>query len=493
VPRRTPPASFRGTLRPYQLRGLSWLSFVVERGFGGCLADDMGLGKTVQVLALLATRRAPGAPAPRGPDLVVCPTAVVLNWAKEAKKFTPGLKVFVHQGVGRARDAAAFAPAVAKSDVVVTSYAIARRDEALLTAVRWGAVIIDEAQNLKNPNALQTRALRSLDAESKFGLTGTPVENHLRDLWSIFDVTVPGLLGGATRFARTFETPARNGDATAHARLARRVGPFLLRRTKRDPAIAADLPPLQLQDLACELTPEQVALYQAMTEATFQGIEDKDGMQRRAHILAALTRFKQICNHPESFEPERPEVLFGRSGKLDRVLDVLEELLAEEQRVLIFTQFMEMGRILQRALAARFELAAGFYHGSLTGAQREALVEAFQAGTGSPVLILSLRAGGTGLNLTAASAVIHYDRWWNPAVEDQATDRAHRIGQTRRVNVYRLVTEGTLEERVAELLETKRALADKILGGADEGWITEMDDRALRTFLSLGAAAKEGA
>ncbi|MDB4929553.1 MAG: SNF2-related protein [Myxococcaceae bacterium] len=493
VPAIAAPAGFRGALRPYQERGLSWLAFLAAQGFGGCLADDMGLGKTVQVLALLATRRAPGAPAPRGPDLVVCPTAVVINWAKEARKFTPGLSVFVHQGLGRERDAGAFAQAATKSDVVVTSYAVARRDEALLTAVRWGAVIIDEAQNLKNPNALQTRALRNLDAESKFGLTGTPVENHLRDLWSIFDVTVPGLLGGATRFARTFETPARNGDATAHARLARRVGPFLLRRTKRDPAVAADLPPLQLQDLACELTPEQVALYQAMTEATFQGIEDKDGMQRRAHILAALTRFKQICNHPESFEPERPAVLFGRSGKLDRVLDVLEELLAEEQRVLIFTQFMEMGRILQRALAARFKLDAGFYHGSLTTAQREALVEGFQAGTGSPVLILSLRAGGTGLNLTAASAVIHYDRWWNPAVEDQATDRAHRIGQTRRVNVYRLVTEGTLEERVAELLETKRAMADKILGGADESWITEMDDRALRAFLSLGAAAKEGA
>ena len=491
VPPLEAPASFRGTLRPYQERGLSWLAFLAAQGFGGCLADDMGLGKTVQVLALLATRRAKGATPPRGPDLVVCPTAVVINWAKEAKKFTPALRVFVHQGLGRERDPAAFAKAVAKSDVVVTSYAIARRDEATLTPVRWGAVIVDEAQNLKNPNALQTRALRGLDAESKFGLTGTPVENHLRDLWSIFDVMVPGLLGGSTRFARTFETPARNGDPKALARLSRRVGPFLLRRTKGDPAVAADLPPLQVQDLPCELTREQTALYQAMTEATFEGIADKDGIQRRAHILAALTRFKQICNHPESFEPERPEVLFGRSGKLDRVLDVMEELLAEEQRVLIFTQFMEMGRILQRALAARFKLDAGFYHGGLSAAQREALVEAFQGAKGPPVLILSLRAGGTGLNLTAASAVIHYDRWWNPAVEDQATDRAHRIGQTSRVNVYRLVTEGTLEERVAELLETKRAMADKILGGSDESWITEMDDRALRAFLSLGGGARE--
>ena len=491
VPQLKAPASFKGTLRPYQERGLSWLAFLAAQGFGGCLADDMGLGKTVQVLALLATRRAKGSPPPRGPDLVVCPTSVVFNWSREAKRFTPTLKVHVHQGLGRERDPAAFAKSVEGADVVVTSYAIARRDEALLAAVRWGAVIVDEAQNLKNPNALQTRALRGLDAESKFGLTGTPVENHLRDLWSIFDVMVPGLLGGSTRFARTFETPARSGDPKALERLSRRVGPFLLRRTKRDPAVAADLPPLQLQDLSCELTREQTALYTAMTEATFKGIEDKDGIQRRAHILAALMRFKQICNHPESFEAERPDALFGRSGKLDRTLEVLDELLAEGQRVLIFTQFVEMGRILQRALAARFKLDAGFYHGGLNASQREAMLDAFQRPDGPPVLILSLKAGGTGLNLTAASAVIHYDRWWNPAVEDQATDRAHRIGQTRRVNVYRLVTEGTVEERVAELLETKRAMADKILGGADESWITEMDDRALRAFLSLDKRAKE--
>ncbi len=493
VPQLKAPGTFTGSLRPYQERGLSWLAFLATQGFGGCLADDMGLGKTVQVLALLATRRLKGAPAPRGPDLVVCPTAVVINWAKEAKKFTPSLKVHVHQGLARERDAEAFAKAAAGADVVVTSYAIARRDEALLTPVRWGAVVIDEAQNLKNPNALQTRALRGLDAESKFGLTGTPVENHLRDLWSIFDVVVPGLLGGATRFARTFETPARNGDGKALDRLSRRVGPFLLRRTKRDPAVAADLPPLQVQDLDCELTREQTALYQAMTEATFEGITDKAGIHRRAHILAALTRFKQICNHPESFEKDKPDALFGRSGKLDRTMEVLEELLASGQRAVIFTQFNEMGRILQRALATRFQVEADFYHGGLTAPQREAMVEAFQDPEGPPAFIVSLKAGGTGLNLTAASAVIHYDRWWNPAVEDQATDRAHRIGQTKHVNVYRLVTVGTLEERVAELLETKRALANKVLAGADESWITEMNDSALRAFLSLDGRAREEA
>ncbi|MEZ4409419.1 MAG: DEAD/DEAH box helicase [Polyangiales bacterium] len=493
VPQLTAPEDFRGALRPYQQRGLSWLAFLAAQGFGGCLADDMGLGKTVQVLALLATRRADGAPRPRGPDLVVCPTAVVVNWSKEAKKFTPSLKVYVHQGLDRERDAKGFAKAAAKAQVVVTSFAIARRDEALLSAVRWGAVIVDEAQNLKNPNALQTRALRGLDAECKFGLTGTPVENHLRDLWSIFDVVVPGLLGGATRFARAFETPARNGDAAALARLSRRVGPFLLRRTKRDPAVAADLPPLQVQDLDCELTKEQSALYQAMTEAVFEGLTDKAGIHRRAHILAALTRFKQICDHPECFTKERPDKLFGRSGKLDRAMEVLEELFAEEQRAVIFTQFHEMGRILQRALATRLGVEADFYHGGLSASQREAVVESFQSPDGPLALVVSLKAGGTGLNLTAASAVIHYDRWWNPAVEDQATDRAHRIGQTRKVNVYRLVTTGTLEERVAELLDAKRALASSVLAGADESWITEMDDAALRRFLSLDGGAREEA
>ncbi|MEZ4389661.1 MAG: DEAD/DEAH box helicase [Polyangiales bacterium] len=490
VPQLEAPKGFQGTLRPYQARGLSWLAFLAEQGFGGCLADDMGLGKTVQVLALLATRRAPGATAPRGPDLVVCPTAVVTNWSREAKKFTPSLRVYVHQGLDRAKEKRLDA-AIQRADVVITSFAIARRDEDALSAVRWGAVIVDEAQNVKNPAAQQTRVLRGLEAESKFALTGTPVENHLKDLWSIFDVMVPGLLGGPTRFARVFETPARNGDAGALARLSRRVGPFLLRRTKSDPAVAADLPPVQEQDIACELSREQAALYEAMFEATFKGITDKDGISRRAHILASLMRLKQICDHPECFETQRPDALLSRSGKLDRALELIEELLEEGQRVLIFTQFTEMGRILQRALAARFKVDAGFYHGGLTGPQREAMIDGFQSEKGPPVLILSLRAGGSGLNLTAASAVIHYDRWWNPAVEDQASDRAHRIGQTRKVNVYRMVTEGTLEERIAELLEQKRALAEKILGGADESWITEMDDRALRAFLSLDRGAKE--
>ena len=489
VPRKEPPKGFRGTLRPYQLRGLAWLSFITTNGFGGCLADDMGLGKTVQVLAMLALRRedAPKAPA----SLVVCPTAMVLGWAREAERFTPGLRVVVHQGGERAVDAETLAARVRDADLVVTSYALVRRDAEALGAVTWDIVIADEAQNLKNPDAQQTRVLRGLSSHARLCMTGTPVENRIRDLWSIFHVAIPGLLGGPTRFARTFGTAVRSGDARAMERLGGRIGPFLLRRTKADPGIAADLPPKQEQDEYCVLTREQAALYRAMTDATLDGLADTTGMTRRAHILGALTRFKQICDHPECFATDRPEQLAGRSGKFDRALDLVEELVDEGQRVLVFTQFVEMGRMLQRALGARLGAEIEFYHGGLTPAQREAVVDAFEDADGPPVLVLSLRAGGTGLTLTAASAVLHYDRWWNPAVEDQATDRAHRIGQTRKVNVYRMVTRDTVEERIAAMLVAKRGLAQKVLASAGEEWITELDDDALRRFLTLGTLAEE--
>jgi SNF2 family DNA or RNA helicase len=490
VPLLDAPESFKGTLRPYQQRGLSWLSFLVERGFGGCLADDMGLGKTVQVLALIAHRRR-AAKKKLPPELVVCPTAVVINWSREAKRFVPELKVYVHQGAGRATEPAAFKAKTEGADLVVTSYALIRRDRELFEKATWDVVAADEAHNLKNPSALQTRALKALPSDRRVALTGTPVENHLTDLWSIYDFTMPGLLGGTTRFARTFTTPLRRGDTKAMERLQKRVGPFLLRRTKEDPGIAADLPPKQEQETWCDLTREQVALYQAMTEATVEGIEDKKGIHRRAHILAALLRFKQICNHPENFKTERPDDLFSRSGKLDRLMELVEELVMESQATLIFTQFTEMGRIIQRAIYDRMSLEVDFYHGGLTAKEREEIVEWFNDPAGPPVLIVSLKAGGTGLNLTRASAVIHYDRWWNPAVEDQATDRAHRIGQTRKVNVYKFVTRGTLEERIMNLLEAKRELAEQVLGSSDESWITEMNNQELRDFLALGSTTSE--
>ena len=303
---------------------------------------------------------------------------------------------------------------------------------------------------------------------------------------------LPGLLGGATRFGKTFMTPLRQGDGRAMEKLTRRVGPFLLRRTKADPGIVDDLPPRQEQDVWCDLTREQIALYQAMTEATLEGVEDKKGIQRRAHILTALMRFKQICNHPENFHQEKPDALFKRSGKLDRAMEILEELIESGQRTVVFTQFAEMGNLLVRAIEERFDFTAGFYHGGLSPKEREAMVEDFNDPEGPPVLILSLKAGGVGLNLQVASAVIHYDRWWNPAVEDQATGRAHRIGQKRSVNVYKFVTRATLEERIVLMLEQKRELAEQVLGSSDESWITEMSDRSLRDFLSLDKGAGGG-
>jgi superfamily II DNA or RNA helicase len=492
VPQLGAPPGFAGALRPYQARGLSWLAFLAGHGVGACLADDMGLGKTIQVLALLcerAARRPAGAP----PSLVVCPTSVVINWAREAARFAPDLRVHVHQGPARARDAEDLRARAGTSDLVVTSYALARRDQALFEAQGWDLLVIDEAQNIKTPDAQQTQALKALQARARVALTGTPVENHLRDLWSIFDFAEPGLLGGAARFRRSFAAPIRAGDEAALARLTRRVGPLLLRRTKRDPEIARDLPEKQEQDVLCELSREQAALYRAMVEAALSGLEDKTGMVRRAHILTALLRIKQICNHPESFAVEAPDRLFGRSGKLDRMAELVAELLDEGEPALVFTQFTEMGAILVRAMEERFDVRPPFFHGGLSPAERERMVAEFQSPAGPPLLVLSLRAGGTGLNLTRATAVIHYDRWWNPAVEDQASDRAHRIGQQQRVNVYKLVTRGTLEERVQRMLEEKRELARKVLAAADEGFLTELDDDALRDLLQLGDLGGEDA
>jgi superfamily II DNA or RNA helicase len=488
VPAVEAPAGFAGALRPYQARGVSWLSFLTGHGVGACLADDMGLGKTVQVLALLCERAAKRKET-TPPSLVVCPTSVVTNWAREAARFAPGLRVHVHQGPGRTRDPEAFATRAAACDLVVTSFALVRRDQAIFQGASWDLLVVDEAQNIKTPDARQTRAVKALPARARVALTGTPVENHLRDLWSIFDFAEPGLLGGEARFGRAFAAPIRAGDEEAFARLTRRVGPLLLRRTKRDPEIARDLPEKQEQDVICTLTSEQAALYRAMVEAALRGLEDKTGMVRRAHILTALLRLKQICNHPESFEATEPDRLLGRSGKLDRVVELAGELLEEGQPALIFTQFTGMAALLGRALEQRFDVRAPFFHGGLAPEEREQMVADFQSPDGPPLLLLSLRAGGTGLNLTRATAVIHYDRWWNPAVEDQASDRAHRIGQTRGVNVYRMVTRGTLEERVQRMLEDKRALARKVLEVADDGFLTELDDEALGALLRLDDAS----
>ncbi len=489
----TPPG-FQGTLRPYQLRGLSWMDQITSFGLGACLADDMGLGKTVQVLALLWHHRRQGAPKkPKAPDLVVCPTSVVHNWVKEARRFAPKLKVYMHQEASRETDPKRFAEVVRTHDVMVTSYALLRRDRVLFEEHRWNILIVDEAQHVKNPLAQQTQVLKGLRAARRLALTGTPVENHLRDLWSIFDLVMPGLLGGPTRFSRSFLEPLRRGEETAMSRLRRRVTPFMLRRSKRDPEVAGDLPARTEQIVECGLTREQAALYRALTEVTFEKVKGGTGMGRRASILAALTGLKQICNHPENYTEEEPERLLGRSSKLDRCIELLEELIDQGQPTLVFTQYREMGELLQAAIEQKFKREVPFFHGGLSPKEREAMLDAFRSEDGEPVLILSLKAGGTGLNLVRATAVIHYDRWWNPAVEDQATDRAHRIGQTRPVNVYKFVTTGTLEERIQKMLEEKRSLAAEVLSDAGETWVTEMSDRELKDFLTLDEIDEDGA
>lgn len=482
---------FEGTLRPYQLRGVAWLTSLASQGLGGCLADDMGLGKTAQVLASLVAMRS----ASRGSlvrerevsaALVLCPTAVLSHWQVECIKFVPTLRVRVHRGRERAVTGDCL---VGDCELVLTSYALARLDAVLFRSVRWSVVIFDEAQALKNPRSHIARLARSLDAGAHFALTGTPIENSLRDLWSIFSVIAPGLLGDEAHFTRVFEVPIRKVNHETIAKLKRRVAPFMLRRRKTDHDVALSLPPVQVQDVVCELTVEQVALYRAVCEALFEGLEDKLGERRRMHVLAAVTRLKEVCAHPEVFERDRPDELLGRSGKFDRAVEIVEEALLEGQKSLVFTHSLSAARCLCRAISERTNERVGVYHGGLDESARSALITEFQCAERPKVLVVSLRAGGAGISLTAASTVVHFDRWWNPAVEDQATARAHRYGQTRAVNVYRLMSRETLEERIGKMLDDKRALAGAVLtdlGGHGAGWITDLDDEALRRLLGLG-------
>ena len=466
-----------GQLRPYQERGVAWLQRLTELGMGGVLADQMGLGKTIQAIALLTSR-----PQDR-PHLVVCPTSVVGNWEREIARFAPALQVIRHHGADRPVTARAFAPGA----VVVTSYALLRRDIGMLEDALWDVVVLDEAQQIKNPGSKGAQAARSLQARARIAMTGTPLENRLAELWSIIDVTNPRLLGSQRTFNERFAVPVeRWHDEVAAQRLRRLIAPFVLRRRKDDPEVAVDLPPKQEITVACALTREQAALYQATVEQAF-GTDGLGGtaFERRGRILALLTALKQICNHPRQYlRDDGP--LPGRSGKLARASEVLTEIVDAGERALVFTQFREMGELLQDHLIARLGLPeVPFLHGGVPLAGRDELVHRFQTDADAPpILLVSLRAGGTGLNLTRASHVLHFDRWWNPAVEDQATDRAHRIGQTSAVTVHRLVTAGTLEERIADLLERKRALADAVVGSG-EAWVTELDDDELRELVAL--------
>ncbi|MBG7605153.1 MAG: DEAD/DEAH box helicase [Actinobacteria bacterium] len=475
-------SDFVGELRHYQRRGLSWMQFLAKLGLGGCLADDMGLGKTAITLAHLVERP--------GPHLVVCPLSVVHNWSLESERFTPKLDVRIHHGANRSRpgQGALEDDTLFDSDperqLVVTTYGLLPRDLEHLGSIEWSTVVLDEAQMVKNPNTKAARAVRQLRAGQKLALTGTPVENRLSELWSILDAVNPGLLGSLAKFRERYGTPIeRHGDADAAARLRRITQPFILRRTKADRRLLPDLPDKIEQIAYAKLTREQATLYQQVVDQLLEDAEKSSGMRRRGLVLAALMRLKQICNHPAHALKDGSR-LSGRSGKLTRFDELVTDLLDQGERALVFTQFREMGELLRQHISEQFQFDAEFLHGGVSRGGRTRMVDAFQDGSGPPLLLISLKAGGTGLNLTAASQVIHYDRWWNPAVEDQATDRAWRIGQTRAVNVHKLVCEGTVEERIGTVIDDKRKLADAVVG-TSEAFLSELSTDELRDLVVL--------
>jgi superfamily II DNA or RNA helicase len=480
------PDSLKATLRPYQERGLNWLVTMGSLGLGACLADDMGLGKTMQLLAFLLRRREQ-TPSDTRPALLIAPTSVVGNWEREIERFSPSLEVLRHYGAERAKSVKDLPrrPGV----LVVTTYGLLRRDAELLSSVEWSVAALDEAQNIKNSSSTTARVARGLRASHRFALTGTPVENRLAELWSILEFANPGLLGTLETFRRDFAVPIeRYGNDEAATRLRRIVGPFILRRLKSDPTIIQDLPKKNEMKVVCTLTREQATLYKAVVDEELRRIESSEGIARRGRVLALLMFTKQICNHPAQYLGESGP-LPRRSGKLARTTEMLEEALSAGDKALVFTQFREMGDKLAEHFSSNLGCEVSFLHGGTPKKARDEMVRRFQEEKHGPrIFVLSVKAGGTGLNLTAANHVFHYDRWWNPAVEDQATDRAYRIGQKRAVQVHKLVCAGTVEEKIDRLLEQKRQLASKIVG-AGEQWITELDGSELRDLFALSQGA----
>jgi SNF2 family DNA or RNA helicase len=482
-----PPTDLKANLRPYQVRGYSWLAFLRRWGLGACLADDMGLGKTVQALALLLHDRADGE---KRPVLLVCPMSVVGNWARESARFAPDLPILIHHGPNRAKTKTALKKAASSAALVLTSYGLLARDRELFEPVRWAGVILDEAQTIKNPNTKTAQAARAITGEYRVALTGTPVENHVGDLWALGQFLNPGLLGTAAAFRREFFIPIQHHqNVEAMNRLKKLAGPFLLRRLKTDPTVIRDLPAKIETTEYCTLTREQASLYTAVVNELDRAITGVEGIKRKGLVLGALSKLKQVCNHPAQFLGDNSAIP-NRSGKLTRLTQMLEELLETGDRALVFTQFTEMGEIIRRHLQDTFAREVLFLHGGTPRKQRDQMVQRFQAPDGPPIFLLSLKAGGTGLNLTAATHVFHFDRWWNPAVETQATDRAFRIGQTRTVQVHPFVCVGTLEEKIDEMLTRKRDVAAKVVG-TGEAWLTELDNEQLREAFALRPDAVE--
>jgi non-specific serine/threonine protein kinase len=484
------PAGLTHDLFPFQERGHGWLRLLGDLGVGGILADDMGLGKTVQAIATLVSERE-GPDGAVGPTLVVCPMSVAQQWAREIDRFAPALRVHLHHGPSRLRDAA-FVEAARASDVVVTSYDVATRDVALLARIVWDRLLLDEAQDAKNPRTKRHRALRRIPRRRALALTGTPIENRLGELWAIMDLVNPGLLGSLEAFERTLARPIEaRRDGLALERLRSLVGPFVLRRAKDAPEVDLELPPITITKEPCHLTVEQASLYRATVDRWMPRIESHErAFDRRGAVLAMLGQLKQVCNHPELVVPTGRE-LEGRSGKLERLVELLAAV-PEDDKALVFTQYPGFGRLAPH-LATRLGREVGFFHGGLSARAREDLVTRFESDRGPAIMVVSLRAGGRGLNLPAANHVFHFDRWWNPAVEQQATDRVHRLGQRKPVFVSSLVCTATLEERIDALLDAKRELADQVMAGRADDWLSELDVEAIRAAVALAPEAIEDA
>ncbi len=484
------PDQFEGNLRDYQKRGVAWLNYLEQLGFNGCLADDMGLGKTVQVIARLVQEREQ-AKAEIAPTLLIAPTSVVGNWLREIKKFAPQLRAMIHHGGDRLQDAKEFQSACQSMDVVITSFTLARKDAKFFQSAIWQRIVLDEAQNIKNPQAAQTKAILKLQAQHRLALTGTPVENRLLDLWSIFNFLNPGYLGKENQFRRNFERPVqRYNDPIKSATLKQLVEPFILRRVKTDPTIIKDLPDKVEQKVFCHLTQEQASLYEATVKELEGSLNNlDDGIKRKGLILATLTKLKQICNHPAQFLHDGSEFGVERSHKFQRLTEMIDEVMEEGESLLIFTQFREMGDALEHHFRHSGHYNTYYIHGGVNRDKREQMIAEFQNPETEPsIFVLSLKAGGVGITLTKANHVFHFDRWWNPAVEDQATDRAFRIGQKKNVFVHKFVAIGTLEERIDQMIEDKKKLAGVVVGN-DESWLTELDNEALKRLIILNKNA----
>jgi SNF2 family DNA or RNA helicase len=475
------PQGLQGELRPYQAEGVAWLWFLRQFGLGGCLADDMGLGKTVQWIAYLLQVKE--VEQPETPSLLICPTSVLGNWQKELSRFAPSFDIYVHYGPKRLKGEE-FNQAVQGKDVVLTTYALSHLDREELQTVEWSSIGLDEAQNIKNARTKQAVAIRGLTGCHRVALTGTPIENRLTELWSLFDFINPGYLSSLHDFSGRFIHPIeKNGDIRLIKQVQQITRPFLLRRMKTDPAIELNLPEKSEFKEYLPLTTEQATMYESILQDLFEEVDNRPAMERRGLILASLTKLKQVCDHPDlPLADHENRKWKGRSPKIERLLEMVEELRENGDKCLIFTQYVKMGQMLQQIIQKERKEPVLFLHGVVPKAKRDEMIEQFQKDC--PIFILSLKAGGTGLNLTAANHVFHIDRWWNPAVENQATDRAYRIGQFRKVLVHKFITLGTLEERIDEMIEQKKDLSEQIIGSGEQ-WITELNPNELKDLLAL--------